>query len=82
MVSGCWLLRLLCRSGTILKPICSRAHAWMEILLDDEHRSGTNNDGTTEGGQAKSKNCLAILYILDARGHDSTKATYTNQTWV
>ena len=25
---------------------------------------------------------LAILHILDARGHNSTKATQTNQTWV
>ena len=30
---------------------------------------------TTEGGQAKNDNFLAILHILDARGHNSTKAT-------
>ena len=30
---------------------------------------------TTEGGQAKRDNCLSILHILDARGHNSTKAT-------
>ena len=30
---------------------------------------------TTEGGQAKRDNFLAILHILDARGHNSTKAT-------
>ena len=29
----------------------------------------------TEGGQAKRDNCLAILHVLDARGHNSTKAT-------
>ena len=30
---------------------------------------------TTEGGQAKRDNFSAILHILDARGHNSTKAT-------
>ena len=33
------------------------------------------DDRYTEGGQAKKIIFLAILNILDARGHNSTKAT-------
>ena len=37
---------------------------------------------TIEGGQPKIIIFWDILHILDARGHNSTKATSTNQTWV